>query len=150
MKLAEALLTRKDLQTRRSMLTTRLAVNARAQEGERPAEDPTALLAELDAVTDELTSLCARINLTNSQSLDRGESLTTLLSRRDADAERVRMLRDFLNVASDLGSRVTRAEIKLISTVDVAALRKRVDQLSKELRELDMRIQSLNWTLDLL
>ena len=49
MKLAEALSERSDIRTRISALQSRLAANARVQEGERPAEDPKALMAELDA-----------------------------------------------------------------------------------------------------
>lgn len=40
-------------------------------------------------------------------------------------------------------------EIKIHSTVPVAELRKQVDSLSKQLRELDIRIQSANWTAEL-
>ena len=41
-------------------------------------------------------------------------------------------------------------EIKVLSTVQVSALQKQVDAVSKELRETDEQIQSLNWTTDLL
>ena len=56
----------------------------------------------------------------------------------------------FLASASSLTSRATRGEIKIHSTVKVAPLQKRVDALSKELRELETRIQGLNWTTELL
>ena len=41
-------------------------------------------------------------------------------------------------------------EIKIYSTVPVAALQKQVDGLSKQLRELDVQIQSANWTTELI
>ena len=41
-------------------------------------------------------------------------------------------------------------EIKIYSTVSVAALQKQADSLSKQLRELDVRIQSANWTTELI
>lgn len=41
-------------------------------------------------------------------------------------------------------------EIKIDSTVDVAKLQKDLDALSKELRELDQKIQEINWTTDLI
>ena len=50
MKLATALTERADLQRRLSELETRLNNNAKIQEGEQPAEDPTSLLAELDGI----------------------------------------------------------------------------------------------------
>ena len=46
--------------------------------------------------------------------------------------------------------RAARGEIKILPTVSVQEYRKKADALSKELRELDMRIQRLNWTTDLL
>ena len=47
MKLANALTERAELQTKVRQLENRLMNNAQVQEGERPAEDPAALLAEL-------------------------------------------------------------------------------------------------------
>lgn len=35
-------------------------------------------------------------------------------------------------------------------TVDVSVLRKQADTCAKQYRELDMKIQSLNWTADLI
>jgi len=42
------------------------------------------------------------------------------------------------------------SEIKIISTVDVAKLQKEQSAKSKELRELDARIQAANWTVELI
>lgn len=52
--------------------------------------------------------------------------------------------------ASALVTRRTIGEIRIKSTVDVAAMQKRIDALSKELRELDAVIQEKNWTTELL
>ena len=41
------------------------------------------------------------------------------------------------------------SEIKILSTVDVSALQKQVDALSKEIRELEMKLQEANWSVDL-
>ncbi len=151
MKLANALSQRSDVQSRLNMLTSRLCNNARVQEGETPAEDPQVLLAELDTLTAQLEDLVTRINLTNAATLNaKGESLTALLSRRDALKQKVAHLRDFLNSASNLAGRATRTEIKIMATVPVAKLQKQVDDLSKELRELDEQIQELNWLTELL
>lgn len=149
MKLAEALTLRSDLQKRAAQLQNRLNNNAKVQEGEIPAEDPQGLLAELDQVMEELEDLITRVNLTNSRELADGGSLTALLSRRDCLSRRLEILRGFLSCASSLVSRSTRGEIKVHSTVCVPDLQKEVDRLSKELRELDTRIQGLNWTTDL-
>jgi len=149
MKLAEALAARSDLQKRAAQLQGRLNNNAKVQEGEKPAEDPQALLAELAGVMDQLEDLITRINLTNSAPLPEGGSITALLARRDCLSRKGEILRGFLSSASALVSRSTRSEIKVHSTVRVPELQKQVDALSKELRELDTRIQGLNWTTDL-
>lgn len=150
MKLATALAERADTQTRLSELRGRLGNNARVQEGEEPAEDPKALLAELDALTAKLEELIARINLTNAATRTAdGATLTELLARRDALKERLSIMRGFLDAASSLAGRATRTEIKVLPTVKVADLQKDADALSKELRLLDEQIQELNWTTEL-
>jgi len=65
-KLAEALALRADATRRIEQLRTRIVANARFQEGEEPAEDAQALLAEAGAVPDELEDLIRRINRTNA------------------------------------------------------------------------------------
>ena len=150
MKLASALSERADLQRRIAALSERLNNNAKTQEGEPPAEDPALLLQELDQNMVRLEELIRRINLTNSQTVSEGETLTALLARRDAMEKRLSILRSFLTNASSKVDRYSRTEIKIVSTVDVAALQKDVDLQSKQLRELDECIQALNWTTELL
>jgi len=150
MKLAEALILRADLQKRLTQLKQRLAANARVQEGEQPAEDPNALLAELDTLSEELETLLYRINITNGIVSDGGVCMTALLAKRDVLRNRIDTLRDFLQQAAATVIRGTRTEVVIKSTVSVAEMQKKLDALSKELRELEMRIQSLNWTSDLI
>lgn len=150
MKLAEALQIRADLQRRIAQMPMRLANNAKVQEGSTPAEQPSELLAELDRMLAELETLIIRINLANSRPIgDGATTMTALIARRDTLKRHIDIMRGFLNAASDLTPRHTLTEIRVISTVDVATLRKQCDALSKELRELEIRIQSLNWTIDL-
>ena len=40
-------------------------------------------------------------------------------------------------------------EIKVFSTVNVSELQKKLDKLSKEIRETDTKLQQANWTIDL-
>ena len=150
MKLATALSERADVQRRLSQLHTRLNNNAKVQEGDEPAEDPKALLKELDALLERLEWLMARINLTNSRTLADGVTVTELIARRDCLSKRLNILRGFLDTASEKVDRYSQKEIKILSTVKVSQLQKQVDVVSKELRELDERIQGLNWTTELL
>lgn len=150
MKLAEALVLRADLQKRIAQMRKRLENNAWVQEGDQPAEEPDALVKELAALTGQLEVLMTRINLTNARPGPDGVTVTSLLARRDCLSNYVEAMRDFLNEASSTPSRATRGEIRILPTVNIKEYRKKVDELSKELRELDMRIQQLNWTTELI
>ena len=149
MKLAEALILRKDLQTRLEQLRERLTTNALVQEGEHPAEDPKKLLEELAQITTQLEDLIARINLTNASEKKDGHTLTELLARREVLSSRISILQNVLSTASRTVMRGSRMEVKIYSTVDVPALRKECDDLSRDLRELDTSIQGANWLIDL-
>lgn len=149
MKLAEALILRKDLQTRMNELRERLILNALVQEDEEPAEKPKELLIELDKVIKDLEDLMIRINLTNAAVMVKGTSLTALLAKRECEMQRLSILRRFLNEANNTVLRSSRMEVKIYSTVSVAELRKQTDKLSEKLRNLDMAIQEANWTTDL-
>lgn len=149
MKLAEALLLRADLQKRIEQIESRLLRNAKVQEGETPAEDPQALLAELSDLVRQLEALMRRINETNAALTDAGETMTALLARRDCLRLYVQALRRFCAEASGTVMRGTRSEVVVRSAVDVRRLQKTIDDTSKALRELDLRIQGLNWTAEL-
>ncbi len=151
MKLAEALSERSDIRTRISQLNSRLENNAKVQEGEKPAEDPVALIAEMNGLFARYEELITRINMTNAatESAD-GEALTALLARRDCLTLKVDCMRRFLDAATYNASRSMRSEIKILSTVNVQEYQKKLDDLSKQLRELDVMIQGLNWNTDLM
>ena len=82
MKLAEALQLRTGLQKRINQLSSRLCNNATVQEGEKPAEDPAALMEEYEDCVAQLEGLIARINRTNSETRTESGTLTELLARR--------------------------------------------------------------------
>ena len=150
MKLAEALHLRADLQKRISQLGDRLNNNAKVQEGDEPAEDPAVLLRELEDGTAELARLITAINLTNSRTVADGRTLTAMIAEKDALSLRISLLRNFIAQASTKVDRYSNKEIRICSTVDVREQQKTLDALSKTLRELDVKIQGLNWTTDLI
>ena len=149
MKLAQALILRADTQKRIEQLKVRLLSNAKTQENEKPSEDPKLLLKELDKLTSELFTLICSINLTNSSAKFDGMSLTEMIAKKDALVLKANVLREFATSASQKVDLYSNSEIKILSTVDVAALQKQVDALSKEIRELEMKLQEANWTVDL-
>ena len=150
MKLAEALLLRADCQKRMEQLKSRLIGSAKLQEGEVPPENPQKLLAEVEAVADQLMDLIRRINRTNSTTtFVEGSTLADALAERDVLLLRRGIYNDLATFASVRQDRITRSEVKYIATVDVAETRKRADELAKNYRELDARIQELNWKTEL-
>lgn len=150
MKLAEALQERADLNRRIEQLRYRLNNNVLVQEGEKPAEDPAALLEELEGSLARLEWLIARINLTNCAVKVEGRSLTELIARRDVLSLRADAYRRLVEEASQNTHRATRTEIKILPAVDVPALQKLADDASRELRLLDNTLQATNWTADLM
>lgn len=150
MKLAEALQERADLNRRIEQLRYRLSNNVLVQEGEKPLEDPAALLEELESSFTRLEWLIARINLTNCAVKVEGRSLTELIARRDVLSLRAEAYRRLVEEASQNTHRATRTEIKILSAIDVPALQRQADDASRELRLLDNTLQATNWTADLM
>ncbi len=150
MKLATALSERASLQVRLNELQIRLNANAKVQEGDVPAENPVELIAEKDRILDELENLVTRINLTNSKTEYDGVTITELISKRDRMKKDVNIMRSFLNNASSKIDRYSKTEILIKSTVDISEYQKKLDVISKELRQIDEKIQELNWTTELI
>ena len=151
MKLAEALALRADMQKRISGLGNRAEESAQVQEGEQPPENPEELLAQLDDLFAQLALLIARINRTNlSATLADGTTLTDALARRDVLALRFRTLDSIANAAAAKQSRYSRSEIKSVATLNVGTLRKQLDEIAQQRRELEGQLQAANWTVDLL
>ncbi len=150
MKLAEALILRADMQKRIEQIKSRLYNNVLTQEGESPSEDPNILLKEVSLLQDELTTLIKSINRTNNNSFFNDElTLSEALVERDALIAKRTILSSAAERASEKQDRYSRSEIKYVSTIDVKKFLKEADKLSKEFRELDTKIQGMNWTVDL-
>ena len=97
-----------------------------------------------------LELLMAQINRTNCATLVDGASLTQLLARKDALSARLSAYRDLVYAASQTAHRATRGEIRIHSAIDVKATQKQVDQMARELRLLDNRLQGANWATELM
>lgn len=151
MKLAEALILRADLKKRTEQLRERLRRNVKVQEGDRPAEQPQALFNEFDGVAAELEALVRRVNWTNANAPFEGNlRISDAIAMRDTLDLRIRTLRAVVEAASERERSFTRSEIKFVPTIDAATLQKQLDDLSRKRRELDTRLQAINWQVDLL
>jgi hypothetical protein len=158
MKLAEALSLRSDAQKRLAQLQARAVASARYQEGEDVPEDANALLAEAREVVAEIESLIRRINRTNAATeLEPGLTITDAIARRDALAAERSVVVSIADAAAGSGggrgagfNRQLRSELRFLTDVPIPQLRADADALARQYRELDTRLQEVNWTTDLL
>ena len=150
MKLAEALVLRADGQKRIEQLQQRLIQNAKVQAGDQPAENPEILQQELEQLAQELVLLIQRINRTNSRTeLEAGMSIADALAARDVTKLKSDIYRNLEQAAIVKQDRQTKSEIKFQSTIQVAEVQRKADQLAKEHRQLDTRVQQANWQTEL-
>jgi hypothetical protein len=151
MKLAEALLLRADLQKKFERIKDRLTKNAKIQEGDKPSEDPKELLKEMDYVLKELTTLIQRINKTNTTTkIDDVFSVADYLTRRDITKAKHEALINLTDAASVKQDRYSKSEVKFRATIDIAEIQRQADELAKEQRLIDVKIQEKNWAQELM
>ena len=133
----------------REQLKSRILNNVRVQEGDSPSEEPKELMKEMDACLNTLFALIFKINKTNINTISEGRTITEMMAERDILSMRITSLREIFNKASESQERYSRSEIKMVTIIDIKPLSKKIDDLSKQLRELDMKIQTLNFTTEL-
>ena len=150
MRLAESLQERADLNRKIEQLRMRIQNNVLVQEGEKPAEDPDKLMKELEESLARLEYLIRQINLTNCAYNVEGQTLTELIAKKDVLRVKQSAYRDILYAASQSTQRARNTEIKIVPVLKAAQLQKKADELAKEIRLLDNKIQQANWTADLM
>ncbi len=150
MQLAEALLIRADQNKKILSLRARIAHNALAQEGDAPQEDVATLLAECFAVIEQQRVLVQRINAANASArLPDGRLLAQVLGERDALAQRHAVMTQAVEATRKDADRYSMREIKWVPQLDVAATQKQIEDLARQLRELNVRLQEANWQVSL-
>ncbi len=150
MKLAEALSLRAQLNIKITQLKSRLNDCIKIQEGDEPSETPEQVVEEFDKTLKEFQRIVYLINMTNAKTItEDGRNITSLLAERDSLGLKVKALNDALSILTEKGSRYSRNEIKYIRTVDVSEFRHIYDKNASELRQLDLRIQALSFSTDL-
>ncbi|MGH2514918.1 MAG: DIP1984 family protein, partial [Ktedonobacterales bacterium] len=77
-------------------------------------------------------------------------TLTEALARRDVLDIHRSILKTIADTASERLERYSLREIRRVTTVDVGALRRQIDDLARQRRELDTAIQAANWTTELI
>lgn len=150
MKLAEALLLRGDVQKKLASLRERISRNVLLQEGNAPHEDPNALLQEAMMAIAELEALVVTINVANlGNRLPDGRSLTAAIAFRDSLMQRHAVLQSAIGATQKEPDRYSVREIKWVAAVDVGMLQRQSDELSRQIREINVRIQESNWLIEI-
>ena len=150
MKLAEALAKRSDLNQQIHELDHRLLRCVQIQVGDNPPEDPEALLSVIERSFAELQQLVDAIDRTNAASILEGRPLSSWLSERNRLKEHRIILLRVIERASVSQMRISKSEVRFISTISAARLQKQADDLAKAFREIDLKIQAANWNFDLI
>lgn len=146
MKLAEALSERKAIKTRMEDLRRRLYQNVLVQEGDAPIEDPLALLKDLQREIENFAAIIARINRINNETrMEDGTMLSDAILKKDMLNYLHLSFRNIADKATPAHERYSAREIKMVPTIDIRAIRKQADEIAKEYRQLDIKIQEVNW-----
>jgi hypothetical protein len=120
------------------------------QEGNSPHEDPNQLLREAASTIDELRDLVVSINTANlSHRLPNGRTLTEAMAVRDSLIQRHSLLLAAIAATQKEPDRYSVREIKWTSAIDVAKLQKQIEDLARQIRELNGAIQETNWKIEL-
>lgn len=99
---------RADLQKKVAQLKERIKESAKVQEGDEPCDNLEELYKELDEAVVQLEDLIYRINITNVQIVQDGDSLARLIANRDVLSMRVKALKEVVNyvAANDKSQRL--------------------------------------------
>lgn len=150
MKLAEALSKRASLQKDLTWIKEQFSKIARVPEGSTPIEDPMEMIERMESRAAEYQALLVAINQTNSTVKDaQGRTLTELLAERDTLRARQSVLSEAYQRATQREDVYGRLELRYVPTLDVVALRKRIERVNVRLRETNLTIQGLNWEVEL-
>ncbi|MDO7872862.1 hypothetical protein EGW74_10380 [Enterococcus casseliflavus] len=150
MKLAEALLLRRDLNNRLFQLRNEISNSVLVQEGDTLDRSITELFKEYDEINQQYSELVVAINRKNATASLADSAL--LLMEALEQREQLRRKHALLTQALDetkAAPRMGRNEIRLVRTIDTKTLTEQLNATAKQLRELDGKIQQTNWLVDL-
>lgn len=148
MKLAQLIALRKETVQRLEAISESLGDNAVVEEGKKALEDPMILMKECDRLTLLHEEIICAINMANMHNVVDGETLTQMMARREAWANRISVLSALRSEASSTNTRANKSEILFKSAVDVKALQKYLDKLARDLRVLDAKMQEAIWQIE--
>lgn len=145
MKLAEALVLRADLQKKLENQKKRLANSVRKLDDIQVIEDPAALKLEAEETITVLYSLIDRIyHINQSVILPSGQSMVTVLAKRDELVERRKLLDYIINKSLPDNGLYFNERGKWQPAIDISAYQKQMDDIAMQIRRLNLDIQQTN------
>jgi len=151
MKLAEALIERAEIQRENAKLLERIKDNSIVQDGDEPAEAPDGLIAQYERNMDRFLTLVKSINATNSRTdFGDGMSISDAIAARDCLGAKYRAYTAMYAATTISTGRYSQNEIKFVRCTNPKEIQKQMDKLAKEYRELDTKLQGINWMVDLI
>lgn len=145
MKLAEALLLRRDLNNRLFQLRNEISSSVLVQEGDTLDRSITELFKEYDEINQQYSELVVAINRKNATASVADSALLLMEALEQREQLRRKHALDETKAAPRMG----RNEIRLVRTIDTKTLTEQLNATAKQLRELDGKIQQTNWLVDL-
>ncbi len=140
---------RRDLLDLILSLERRIRNNIKIQEGDEPSEDPEKLMIEINRLFEKLTNTRKRIDYANiSTKVMEDITLNDLIVKQRILKKKHRVISAIVEEASNKQRRYSNTEIKDIVTLDIKKYLKEMDGIAKEIRELDVTLQRLNWEID--
>ena len=142
MKLAEGLLLRADLIKKIEHLQNRIMPVLIVSDDRLPQEDPDKLLAQLRKTIQDLEILIVRINKTNNVTIVEGEGLLMqALAKRDS----LKLLSEKLRNIRRSAQIFNTGDSNLKTTINIEKLQIEIDQTGRAFREIDSKVQEINW-----
>lgn len=111
-----------------------------------PQEDPVELISQLRKTIGDLELIIIKINKTNNETPVDGEGfLMEALAKRDS----LKMLSEKLRNIRYAAQINNSGDKNLKSTIDIKKLQAEMDQTGRAFREIDNKIQEINWLTEL-
>jgi len=152
MLLAEALLRKAVLKKELEALEQRMSESARVPHDEEPVDDYLILLDNYNEKEYELREMSLKILSTNNKTVfTEGETISQAIIRRDSLKRVVSMYNKLLSAATGGGRGLfSSRDIKYKRIVNMDKVRADMNIKAMQYRDLDVKLQQLNWNTELL
>lgn len=165
MKIAEALLRRKELIREAETLQKQYIANITVVDGVKPRRNAFAIEQKFFSCYNEIEKLIVNINHTNNVTIVEGMSVMQMIARRDmlklmiphygimyGQADKIVGAKDMKVDARDSNGNYIKVNNpnQPIENLNTVVMEKSYNTMAGELRTLDLKLQALTWQVDLI